>query len=49
MNARELAQYRWDHVAKPLRSLGKLEEMIVQIADIQQTADVCLSPRSWRG
>jgi len=45
MKARELAQYRWDHVAKPLRSLGKLEEMIVQIADIQQTADVCLSPR----
>ena len=32
-------------MAKPLRSLGKLEEMIVQIADIQQTADVCLSKR----
>ena len=45
MNARELAQYRWNHVAKPLYSLGKLEEMIVRIADIQQTADVCLSPR----
>ena len=45
MNARELAQYRWDHVAKPLRSLGRLEEMIVQIAGIQQTADVCLSKR----
>ena len=45
MNARELAQYRWNHVAKPLHSLGKLEEMIVRIADIQQTADVCLSPR----
>ncbi len=45
MNARELAQYRWNHVAKPLHSLGRLEEMIVRIADIQQTADVCLSPR----
>ena len=45
MNARELAQYRWNHVAKPLHSLGKLEEMIVQIAGIQQTADVCLSKR----
>ena len=45
MNARELAQYRWNHVAKPLHSLGKLEEMIVRIADIQQTADVCLSSR----
>lgn len=45
MNAGELAKDRWDHVAKPLRSLGKLEEMIVQIADVQETADVCLSPR----
>lgn len=45
MNARELAQYRWNHVAKPLHSLGRLEEMIMRIADIQQTADVCLSPR----
>ena len=45
MNARELAQYRWNHVAKPLRSLGRLEEMIVRIAGIQQTADVCLSKR----
>ena len=45
MNARELAQYRWNHVAKPLHSLGRLEEMIVRIADIQQTADVCLSSR----
>ena len=45
MNARELAKDRWNHVAKPLHSLGKLEEMIVRIADIQQTADVCLSPR----
>jgi nicotinate-nucleotide--dimethylbenzimidazole phosphoribosyltransferase len=45
MKARELAQYRWNHVAKPLHSLGRLEEMIVQIAGIQQTADVCLSKR----
>ena len=45
MNAGELAKDRWDHVAKPLGSLGKLEEMIVQIADVQETADVCLSPR----
>ena len=45
MSAKQQAQYRWNHVAKPLHSLGKLEEMIVRIADIQQTADVCLSPR----
>ncbi|MBQ2952751.1 MAG: nicotinate-nucleotide--dimethylbenzimidazole phosphoribosyltransferase [Clostridia bacterium] len=45
MNAREQAQYRWDHVAKPLHSLGRLEDMIVQIADIQQTADVRIGKR----
>jgi len=45
MNAREMAQYRWDHVAKPLHSLGQLEDMIVQIAHIAQTADVCIDKR----
>lgn len=45
MNAREQAQYRWNHVAKPLHSLGRLEELIVQIAGIQQTADVCIDKR----
>ena len=45
MNAKEQAQYRWDHVAKPLHSLGRLEELIVQIAGIQQTADVRVDKR----
>lgn len=45
MNVKEQAQYRWDHVAKPLRSLGRLEELIVQIAGIQQTADVRIDKR----
>lgn len=45
MNVPEQAQYRWDHVAKPLHSLGKLEDAVVQIADIQQTADVCIDKR----
>lgn len=45
MNAKEQARYRWDHVAKPLHSLGRLEELIVQIAGIQQTADVCIQKR----
>ena len=45
MNVREQAQYRWDHVAKPLHSLGRLEELIVQIAGIQQTADVRIDKR----
>lgn len=43
--AQNEALARWDSVAKPLRSLGAFEEMIVQIAGIQGTADVALSPR----
>jgi len=45
MNAKQQAQCRWDHVAKPLHSLGKLEDLIVQIAGIQCTADVCIDKR----
>ena len=45
MNAQEQAQFRWNHVAKPLNSLGKLEQLVVQIAGIQQTADVCINKR----
>ena len=45
MNAREAARYRWDHVAKPLRSLGRLEDMVVQIAGLQETPDVRLDRR----
>ena len=36
---------RWDRVAKPLRSLGALEDLIVQVAGIQGTADITLTPR----
>lgn len=39
------AQKRWDAVAKPLNSLGKLEKTVAQIAGIQQSAEVQLSPR----
>ncbi len=28
---------KWDNIAKPLRSLGKLEEMVVKLAGIQNT------------
>ena len=45
MNAREQAQWKWDHVAKPLHSLGLLEDMIVKIAGIQETADVRIERR----
>ena len=43
--AYQAARRRWDAVAKPLHSLGQLEDMIAQIAAIQGTADVALSPR----
>ena len=42
MNA---AWRRWDSIAKPLRSLGKLEQAIVQIAGIQRSANVCIEKK----
>lgn len=39
------ARRRWDAVAKPLHSLGHLEDMITRIAGIQGTADAALTPR----
>ncbi|MBQ8092684.1 MAG: nicotinate-nucleotide--dimethylbenzimidazole phosphoribosyltransferase [Clostridia bacterium] len=43
--ARQEARQRWDHVAKPLHSLGHLESMITRIAAIQRTADIAIVPR----
>ena len=40
------AQSRWDHVAKPLHSLGLLEDALVQIAGIQGTSQVNLTKRA---
>ena len=45
MNAREQAQWKCDHVAKPLNSLGQLENLIVKIAGMQETADVRIDRR----
>ncbi len=42
---RAAARGRWDRIAKPLHSLGTLEDLIVQIAGIQGTADISLTPR----
>lgn len=39
------AQARWDSIAKPLHSLGLLEENIVKIAGITGTSKVCLDRR----
>ena len=40
--ARAQALRRWDSLAKPLGSLGILEEAIVRIAALTGTAEVCL-------
>ncbi|MDO4518883.1 MAG: nicotinate-nucleotide--dimethylbenzimidazole phosphoribosyltransferase [Eubacteriales bacterium] len=38
MEVMKLTQKRWDNIAKPLHSLGKLEEMHTQIAGIQRNS-----------
>ena len=43
--AMEIAQKRWDSIAKPLHSLGKLETLLIQIAGITGNAEVDLSRR----
>ena len=45
MNAMDQARIHWDAVAKPLHSLGLLEDMVVQIAGVQNTADVHIDKR----
>ncbi len=44
-NAADLAQKRWDSIAKPLGSLGKLETAVIQIAGLTGSADVSISKR----
>ena len=43
-DARRQAQEKWNTVAKPLYSLGRMEEMVAQIAGIQETAEVRIAP-----
>lgn len=40
------AQARWDQIAKPLGSLGLLEEMLVRVAGITGSAQLALHPRA---
>ena len=44
--AREAAWKHWDAVAKPLRSLGLLEEAVVRMAAIERTEMVRLGKRA---
>ena len=45
MNAMEQAKKQWDAIAKPLHSLGRLEDLIVKIAGIQGTSNVRIDKR----
>ncbi len=44
--AMEAARRHWDSIAKPLHSLGKLEDAVVQMAGIQKTARVDISRKA---
>ena len=44
--AMELAKKRWDSVAKPLGSLGALEDAIIRIAGILKTPEVRLDKKA---
>ena len=44
-NAMKIAQKRWDSIAKPLHSLGKLETLLIRIAGITGNAEIDLSKR----
>ena len=40
------AQKRWDSIAKPLHSLGKLETAVVRIAGISRRADIQIAKKA---
>ena len=42
----DAAWKHWDSIAKPLRSLGKLEQVVVQAAGIQRTPKVDLTRKA---
>ena len=45
IRAGKAAQEQWDHVAKPLGSLGLLEEAIIRIAALRESSHIRLKPR----
>lgn len=45
MNVQQQARKRWDSIAKPLHSLGLLEDLVVRIAEVQGTPDVRIDRR----
>ena len=45
MNVQQQVRKRWDSIAKPLHSLGLLEDLVVRIAGTQGTPEVCIDRR----
>ncbi len=45
-NAMNRAQLHWDTIAKPLNSLGKLEQVVIQIAGIQKTPKISIDKKA---
>ena len=44
--AENLARLRWSHVAKPLNSLGLLEEAVIRVAGIQRQEKICIDKKA---
>lgn len=44
-NAQQRAQERWDSIAKPIGSFGKLEDAVCRIAAVQKTENIDISRR----
>lgn len=45
-SAMQKAQKRWDSIAKPLRGLGRLEDVVIKIAGIQGSEEIALQKRA---
>ena len=45
-NAMDIAKKRWNSIAKPLHSLGKMEELVIQIAGITGSPDMAVRKRA---
>ena len=45
-NAMNIAKKRWNSIAKPLHSLGKMEELVIQIAGITGSPDLAVQKRA---
>lgn len=43
----QIARRRWDSIAKPLHSLGKMEDLITQIVGITGEQDVNIKNGHW--